>query len=450
MTQISEAIARYHKQLDEASPLRAEWVPQLREQMANARLVVDGRPVTPVLRPHLISRRQYTNLVRAAELLSISIERVRQIALENPVVLSRIHLLPAEKMLAAVDPGYRLSPVAGWLGAHVNNGSLYINAAQADLPRGVIDGDLLGDIFFDAPPVKDIRKRFKLQKTAGSKAFVQSVLKAWKEFGGVSKPSIALLETRESLSTLEGSESFRLAEWLRGQGYAADVVNPEQVEYRGNALVKGEFRIDLLIRGVRAQEFLVRYDLNHPVVRAYRDRRVCMINSFRTELTRKRGLLALLTDERITGRFPAAERKVIQEAVPITRFVAAGRTTWGGETVDLPDFILKNREKLALRPNEDAGETHAIEGWNTPSADWSRALNTALRDQFVVQERRDDPAVSFPIDFYGDIVYRDLAVEVMPATFAGKVQGCTARVSDPKSAFSTVRGTAPVFIVETK
>ncbi|NWF83745.1 MAG: hypothetical protein HXY18_07950, partial [Bryobacteraceae bacterium] len=157
MTQIGEAIARYHRLLEQASPSHGDWVGQLREQMANAQLVVNGRPITPVLRPHLISRRQYTNLVRAAELLSSAIERVRQIAIENPVVLSRIHLLPAEKMLASVDPGYRLSPVAGWLGAHVNNGSLYTCAAQADLPRGVIDGDLLGDIFFDAPPVKEIR-----------------------------------------------------------------------------------------------------------------------------------------------------------------------------------------------------------------------------------------------------------------------------------------------------
>lgn len=450
MTQIGEAIARYHKLLEQDSHSHSEWVGQLREQMANAQLVVNGRPVTPVLRPHLISRRQYTNLVRAAELLSSAIERVRQIALENPVVLSRIHLLPAEKMLAAVDPGYRLSPVAGWLGAHVNNGSLYTNAAQADLPRGVIDGDLLADIFFDAPPVKDIRKRFKLQKMAGAKAFLHSILKAWKEFGGTSKPSIAVLETREFLSTVEGSESQRLAGWLREQGYSVELASPEQLEYRANALFKGGFRIDLLIRGVRAQEFLVRYDLDHPVVRAYRERRVCMVNSFRTELTRKRGLLALLTDERISGRFPLAERKVIQETVPITRFVAAGKTTWRDATVDLPEFILKNRESLVLRPNEDSGESHAIEGWNTPASDWSRALNTALRNQFVVQERRDDPAVSFPIDFYGDIVYRDLSVEVVPSTFAGKVHGLTARVSDPKSAFSTVRGTAPVFIIETK
>jgi len=450
MTQIGEAIARYHRILEQDRAGHADWMKQLREQMENAQLVVNGRPVTPVLRPHLISRRQYTNLVKTAELLTTSIERVRKIATENPVVMSRIQLLPAEKMLAAVDPGYKLSPVASWLGAHVNNGSMHTNAAQADLPRGVLDGDLLGEIFFEAPPVKEIRKKYKLQKMTASKAFLQSILKAWKEFGGTAKPSIALLETREYLSTLEGSESLRLAEWFRQQGYQIEVASPEQLEYRDNILRKGHFRIDLLIRGVRAQEFLVRYDLNHPVVRAYQDRRVCMVNSFRTELTRKRSLLALLTDDRISGKFPAAERKAIHEAVPQTRVVTAGKTVWNGETVDIPEFILKHREQLVLRPSEESGEVHSIEGWNTGAGEWSRAINNALRNSFVVQERRDDALITFPIDFYGDLVFRDLSVEVAPSTFAGKAHGCTARVSDAKSAFSTVRGTAPIFLIETK
>jgi len=450
MTQLGDAIARYHKILEQDRDKHAAWIGELREQMADAQLIVNGRPVSPVLRPHFISRRQYTNLIKTAELLTTSIERVRCLAIENASVMSRIQLLPTQKMLAAVDPGYRLSPVAGWLGAHVNNGSLYTNAAQADLPRGVLDGELLGDIFFDCPPVKEIRKKFKLQKISGAKPFLNSILKAWKEFGGIGKPAIALLETREHIATVEGSESLRLAEWLRKQGFAIEVASPEQIEYRDGVLLKGSFAIDLLIRGVRAQEFLVRYDLNHPVVRAYKDRRVCMVNSFRTELTRKRSLLALLTDDRINSKFPAAERKAIQEAVPLTRVVAAGKTTWGGGTVDLLEFIVRNRESLVLRPSEDSGEVHSIEGWKTNASEWSRAINTALRGQFVVQERRDDVPVSFPIDFYGDMVYRDLAVEVSPSTFAGKINGCTARVSDPNSAFSTVRGTAPVFIVETK
>lgn len=62
--------------------------------------------MTPVLRPHFLSRRQYLNLSKAAESLNKSIERVRKLALTNSQWMARIQMLPAEKMLASLDPGY--------------------------------------------------------------------------------------------------------------------------------------------------------------------------------------------------------------------------------------------------------------------------------------------------------------------------------------------------------
>ena len=69
MTQLGEAIARYHKILEQDRERNAAWMGSLREQMQSRNLVVNGRPVSPVLRPHFITRRQYTNLAEAAEAL---------------------------------------------------------------------------------------------------------------------------------------------------------------------------------------------------------------------------------------------------------------------------------------------------------------------------------------------------------------------------------------------
>jgi len=69
MTQLGEAIARYHK-IIESEPFRSlAWVDSLREAMQQRRLYVSGRWVSPFLRPHFISRRQYTSLIKAAESL---------------------------------------------------------------------------------------------------------------------------------------------------------------------------------------------------------------------------------------------------------------------------------------------------------------------------------------------------------------------------------------------
>ena len=65
-------------------------------------------------------------------------------------------------------------------------------------------------------------------------------------------------------------ELFR--DFFREEGYAVEIVSPEQLEYRNRVLRKGNFEIELVYRRLGVQEFLLRFDLTHPLVQAYRDR----------------------------------------------------------------------------------------------------------------------------------------------------------------------------------
>ena len=120
-----------------------------------------GRPVSPTLRPHFLSRRQYTNLVKTAECLFTAINRVETMALSSPSLLARMELLPAEKMLAAVDPGYPFFSVTSLLDTHLQNGTVRFARYNSDTPAGVGYGDALADLFYDAPPVKEFRKSIR-------------------------------------------------------------------------------------------------------------------------------------------------------------------------------------------------------------------------------------------------------------------------------------------------
>src|SRR5947209_14161502 len=108
MTQLGEAVARYHKILESDAYKDLSWAKELQDKMRVRNLAVSGRPISPFLRPHFISRRQYANLTKAAECLNSAIDRMEKLALASPALLSRMELLPAEKMLASVDPGYSL------------------------------------------------------------------------------------------------------------------------------------------------------------------------------------------------------------------------------------------------------------------------------------------------------------------------------------------------------
>ena len=290
MTQVGEAIARYHKLIESEPYIDLAWAQALQERMRAEKLV--NRPISPVLRPHFLTPREYAALSKAAETILSAIHRTEQAALANPSLLARMQLLPAERMLAAVDPGYSSVTVTGLLDTILFNGSIRFIGHRAETPTGVIYGDKLSDIFYDAPPVKEFRKKYKLTKLGGSKHLIQALVKTYKEFGGKQKkPKIAIVEFRAPFQPAEASEYALLAEYFTSEGFPAEVVSPDHLEYRNGVLRHGEFAIDMIYRRVKVQEFLVRFDLNHPLVRAYKDRAVCMVNSFRAELgTKKRDL----------------------------------------------------------------------------------------------------------------------------------------------------------------
>lgn len=451
MNQLEEAVARYQKVI-ESEPFRdLSWAEELASKMHAGNLTHGGRLICPFLRPNFITRRQYENMVKAAEALFSAIDRVEQVALNDPALLARMELLPAEKMLAAIDPGYPFLAVTSLLDTHLTNGSVHFVDYYADTPIGVAYGDALADLFYDAPPVKEFRKRYKLEKLGGKKHLLSALLKAWKHFGGKRPPRIAILEFRQGLQGGEQGEHALLRDYFRSEGYEAEIISPDQLEYRGGVLHRNGFSIDLVFRRFKVREFLMRFDLSHPLVRAYRDRSICMVNSFRSELAQKKAIFDLLTDEQITASFPAAEKKAIRQYIPWTRVVGARQTTHNGEVIDLIDFALKNRETLALRPNDDGSGQPAIRGWEVDEATWERSLKRAMRTPYVVQERLDPPRSRFPLYRYGEMEFKDVQIDVLPHAFLGKVQGCSSWLTGVNGgSFSTITGLAPTYILQSR
>jgi len=301
------------------------------------------------------------------------------------------------------------------------------------------------------PPMKEFRKKYPVQKFGGSKPLLQSLLKAYREFGGKKSPNIGILEFRQTFQSGDTSEFSLLMETFRQEGHRTEVITPDQLEYRNGVLRRGDFTVDLVYRRVRVSEFLVRFDLNHPLVRAYRDRKVCVVNSFRSEMAQRRAIFDLLTDETVTSTFPIVERKAIRDFIPWTRVVAAGNTSYHDESVDLPAFIQSNRDRLVLKPNDDDGERRTFVGAEMDDSGWDRALKSAMRDSYVVQEVTQELVSEFPIHRYGSIEMREMNVDVHPHSFLGKVNGCSTWVTPVgATGFSTISGLAPTFILESK
>ena len=475
MTQLDEAISRYHRIL-ESEPYRdLRWVKNLQDEMEARQLSAGGRLLCPFLRPNFVTQKQYDNLVKTGEALISAVDRMLRAALTSPQLLSRMQLFPAEKMLAAIDPGYEMAEVSAQLDLQIQNGSLHVMQYNADALTGAAWSEGLSDLFFDCPPVKEFRRRYTLTRVGGKKPFLSALLKAYKIFatgmlgagmpgreaslangreaspatGIKQKPNIAILEFRDPTGRSE-YEIYR--DYFRAEGFQSELVSPDQLEYRNGVLRSGNFDIDLIYRRISVQEFLLRFTLNHPLVHAYRDHRVCVVNSFRSELSHKKAMFALLTDESLTAKFPINERKAIREHVPWTRFVKSGKTQYHEETIDdLIEYIKQNREKLVLRPNDEYSDMHSFIGYEHDEGSWARALREALRAPYVVQERVKPARTVFPLMNYGHLEFKEMQVDVQPQAYLGKVAGCSSYVSSSgPGSYSPASGFTPTFIIDPK
>jgi hypothetical protein len=177
-----------------------------------------------------------------------------------------------------------------------------------------------------------------------------------------------------------------------------------------------------------------------------------MVNSFRSELARKKAIFDLLTDDNITSGFPAAEKKAIRDFIPWTRVVAATKATYKDQTVDLPEFIVTNRERLALKPNDDAADLPRFHGSEMDQSAWERAVRSALRNSYVVQEVQPPATAVFPMRRWGTVEMREMRIDVQPHVSLGKVNGCSTWVTPAGATggFSSLSGFAPTFILESR
>lgn len=448
MPPLSEPVARYHNLLEHDGYRDLGWAEQLQEQMRLCNLAESGRLLAPVLRPHFVTARQLENLTRVSEQLAAILSQVEALALESRTLLERLHMLPAEKMLAAIPSGSSRFTVTSRLNLRLQNGSLSMRGVDTCKAAGLAYSDCLSDLFLDLPIVKEFKRgNYKLSKLGGVKQLRSALLQAWKEFGGTDQPNIAVIE---AVQPSAGGEARLLVEMLARLGSPARLVSPERLEYTNGRLTSEGIRIDIGFRRLLTRELLVRSDLSHPLLRAYRDGAVCLVNGFRSEVAQRRSLFDLLTDETVTSRLSSAEHKLIRTFVPWTRVVSQRKTQYKGEEIDLPEFILRSQEHLVLLPNEDESGRHSFVGAEITATAWERALRLALQAPYVVQERSHAAREMFPVFAYGELKMKEADVCVHPHVFNGQVQGASASLEAAAPAMQSPFAIAPVFLLEEK
>lgn len=442
-----QLIDEYHALLDSDETLGPQLFARLRDAMAARRLVYGRRHIGVALRPHLMTRAEYDTLVRASEILAGAFERVAEALVSDPRRMTEVGLTEREQRLALVSPGFKTSAVTTRLDAFTGAGRVRVVEYNAENPSSLTDQPGLNEVLFELRALQVTAERYRLRQFNPAARMLDALLETYREWGGrAAAPHVAIVDWAD-LPT-EG-EFFLLRNYFAGRGVPTIICSPDELEYDGARLRRGEFTIDLVYKRVVIHELLARADDAHPLLRAYTDGRVCLVNPFRCKIAHKKAAFELLTDEEHAAWFTPEERETIARTVPWTRRVRERKTLHEGREVDLIEYVRRGREQFILKPNDDYGGHGVCLGPRADEREWDEAIARALAGDYVVQEAVEISSEEFPIFNEREWAVQPMYVDTNPFLFRGRVEGVMVRLStSPVINVTSGGGETGFFVIE--
>ena len=440
------AIAEYHEMLAADEDLTPGAFAKLRNGMSLNRLLYGKRPIGVSLRPHLLAQEQYNTLVNASESIASALEKIAARLVESPALMNQVGLTEAETKLALVDPGFSTSAITTRLDAFFHGNEIRFVEYNAENPSSLSDQEGLNHLLFEISAMAELAQRYRVRQFSPVERLLEALLKTYRDWGGRGAPNTVILDW-QNLPT--SHEFILLRNYFAAHGLPTTICSPDDLEYKSGKLRCGDFRIDLVYKRIIIHEFLARYDETHPLVRAYLNHDVCLVNPFRCKIMHKKAVFEMLTDEEHQDWFTSGETEVIRRSVPWTRRVADRRTQRNGRSIDLLEFVRKNRACLVLKPNDDYGGHGIYVGSRLSEGEWDDAIEAALAADYVVQEAIELRTEEFPIFGESDWSLQPMYVDTNPFLFRGRVCGAMVRLSDsPIVNVTSGGGETGFFVIE--
>ena len=373
--------------------------------------------------------------------------------MEDAGLRTQFGLVDWEELLIHDDPGFRDSSPTSRLDAFFADGpdgsGLKFTEYNAETPAGAAYGDALTRAFMSLPVMSDFRADYNCFPLPAAPGVEHSLLDAYRQWSGTREPPrIAIVDWNDVPTR---SEFVLFSDFFKQNGMECVIADPREMEYRNGQLYSGNFHITLIYKRVLIDELIEKCGLESDVVRAVRDKAVCMVNPFRCKLLHKKASLAVIGDERNAGLFTEEEKRAVKMHVPWTRVVSERSTEFEGKKIDLLDWITRNRERLVLKPNDDYGGRGIVLGWTVSDEKWTQSIKDALESPYIVQDKVAIPEEPFPSWVNGKLEIYNRSLDTAPYVSNGRfVEGCLTRISTDELLNVTAGGgsNVPTVLVE--
>ncbi len=195
---LHEAVAHYHELLNDGELAEASRR-MLDEGLERAKLIFGGRRLSPYLRPHFVTEKDFARVTRVCETVWSAIQKVKDAAVEDARLLDVLGLTEIERELVAIDPGYRAVSPTARLDSFLTDEAYSFVELNGESPAGIAYADAAYDIFSALPVMRSFAERYKVRPLYGRSFMLKVLLSAYEEFLGrkpEATPHIAIVDLK--------------------------------------------------------------------------------------------------------------------------------------------------------------------------------------------------------------------------------------------------------------
>jgi hypothetical protein len=195
------------------------------------------------------------------------------------------------------------------------------------------------------------------------------------------------------------------------------------LRYDGKVLrTKSGMAIDAIYRRAVTSDIMSRYDEAGDFIKAVKDRAVCLVGDFVTQIVHNKRLFFILFHEKTRDILTDEEQQFVARHFPATYYLTE-------ENIAAND-VYQNREEWIIKPCDSYGAKGFFAGRSLTAAEWVKACEAHLQHDYILQAF-NAPYKTLNIDFsLENPVAREYSNLTGIFCYNGKPYGAYSRMAD--------------------
>ncbi len=437
-------ISNYKQLIENNSKKYIDDYNKLYKSLEDSPAYFQGEVIPFLYQPLFFKEADIINFKRLTDNLAVILTKVIETYLLEESFRDEFNFSSRLEELIMIDPGYNDSfPMARFDIFYHPDGKSKFCEINTDGSSGMVKTNTLEKHFLDSEIIKDLSDKYKFDYFELVNQWVDKLLEIYTQFSDRDdKPNIAIMDFRECAMI---SEFKHFKKIIKKRGYSVEIVDPRELSYKQGVLYSNnDFKIDLIYRRAVTTDIMSNYDQIQPLIQAYKNKDVCLIGSFRSQIIHDKLIFSILHSDICEEILTEREINFIKEHIPYTAEV---------NKLNEKKFndLLNNHTKYVLKPRDSYGAKGVLIGKDYNLAEWRNKLDRIELDNYLVQEFCQTPKKDMT-KFAGDKVRIDKYKYILGLfLYSKEFCGIYTRVGQ-ENVIASVTGcyTVPNFLTSTK